>query len=264
MTCGSAPEAAPGAADGRVLVTRPEPDASVFAGLCAANGLSPIMAPLMEIDIRPAAVDLDGIGALAFTSANGARAFAANSAVRRLTVFAVGPATAEAARKEGFADIRVAGGDVDALARLIDAARAEFDGAVLHAAGSERAGDLIAALDAVGLAARRAVVYRARAVAALPAAARDALAALDGSGPGLWAAFFSPRTAALFVDLVRAAGLSSRLAQARAACLSNAVADEIGADRARAEGARPGGAVWKSIEVAADRSMEGMIALMRV
>ena len=230
-----------------MLITRPEPDAGAFAAMCAANGLSPVTAPLMDIDIDARPVDLDGVGALAFTSANGARAFAANATVRKLTVFAVGPATAGTAREEGFEDVRVAGGDVGALAQSIDDARDEIDGSVLHVAGADRAGDLIAALEARGLPARRAVLYQARAVAALPPAAR---AALSGAAPAEWAALFSPRTAALFVSLVRAAGLEDRLAHMRAACLSDAVA----------EAAR--GPVWKSLDIAAGRDAHGMIALM--
>ncbi|WP_415491802.1 uroporphyrinogen-III synthase, partial [Brevundimonas diminuta] len=40
---------------------------------------------------------------------------------RRHPVFAVGDATAEAARAAGFADVRSAAGDIHALARLIAA-----------------------------------------------------------------------------------------------------------------------------------------------
>jgi len=237
-------------APARVIVTRPEPDAGAFADLCAANGFNPVRAPLMTLDVFRRAPDLDGAGALAFTSANGARAFAANSNIRTLIVFAVGGATAEAARAAGFGDIRAAGGDVDDLARVIAGARGELEGAVVHVAGSDRAGDLVAALGAAGVAARREVLYAARAVDALPPAARDALRT---AGSVLWAALFSPRTARLFVRLAREAGLAARLAGTRAACLSDAVADA-----AREQGAR-----WGSLEVAADRTMESMIDLMR-
>ena len=231
-----------------VLITRPEPDASAFAAMCAANGMSPILAPLMEIEIKRRPADLEGVGALAFTSANGVRAFAANSTIRKQIVFAVGRATADAARKEGFAEIRIAAGDVAALARTIADARAEIDGAVLHVAGSDRAGDLIAALDGHGVPAQRAVLYKARAVDVLPLAARTAL---EARPPVQWAALFSPRTAALFVSLVRDAGLEDRLGGVRAACLSAAVADA----------ARE--VVWGSRDVAAEHTAESMVALMR-
>ena len=232
----------------QVLITRPEPDASAFAAMCAANGFAPVLAPLMEIEIKRRPADLEGVGALAFTSANGVRAFAANSTIRKQIVFAVGRATADAARKEGFAEIRVAAGDVASLARTIADARAAIDGAVLHVAGSDRAGDLIAALDGHGVPARRAVFYKARAVDVLPLAARTAL---EARPPVQWAALFSPRTAALFVSLVRDAGLEDRLGAVRAACLSAAVADA----------ARD--VVWRSRDVAVEHTAESMVALMR-
>lgn len=232
----------------KVLVTRPEPDASTFAALCRANDIIPISAPLMDVQIEARPVDLDGIGALAFTSANGVRAFAASNSLRKLTAFAVGPATAEAAHDEGFADIHIAGGDVDALAETIAKARGLFNGAVLHVAGTERAGDLLAALGENNVSARRAVLYEAHAVSELPASAREALSV---SPPVEWVALFSPRTAKLFVALVRAAGLEGCLAHIQAACLSEAVAEAAGDVR------------WKSINVASSRDADGVIALMR-
>lgn len=236
----------------KALVTRPEPDASAFAALCRANDVMPISAPLMDIKIAAKRVDLDGIGALAFTSANGVRAFAKNNSIRDLMVFVVGPATAEAARAEGFVDIHMAGGDVDALAQIIAKARGLFNGAVLHVAGTDRAGNLLAMLGANNVPARRAVLYEARAVSELPASAK---AALSASPPVEWAAFFSPRTAKLFVSLARAAGQEDCLAHIQAACLSEAVAEAV-------TGAA-GDVRWKSINVASSRDAEGVIALMR-
>jgi uroporphyrinogen-III synthase len=59
---------------------------------------------------------VSGVGALAFTSVNGVEAFAARSAWRETRVFAVGAATAAAARAAGFADIVSSEGGVTALA----------------------------------------------------------------------------------------------------------------------------------------------------
>lgn len=232
----------------KVLVTRPEPDASAFAALCRANDMTPILAPLMDIKVKNAMVDLEGVGALAFTSANGVRAFSKNNSVRKLIVFAVGPATAQAARDEGFAKINIASGDVDTLAQTVTSKRNDFDGAVLHIAGTDRAGDLIAALGARNIPARRLTLYEARAVDQLPLSAKEALS--DSSSVD-WAAFFSPRTARLFVALIREAGLEGRLPHIRAACLSEAVAETVRAVN------------WKSIEVAPRRDAESVIALMR-
>lgn len=231
----------------RALVTRPEPDAGAFAALCRDNGIEPIVAPLMEVRIDDKAVPLSGIGALAFTSANGVRAFAHNATERALPAFAVGPATAAAARDAGFDLVHTAGGDVEALVQLIDRHRALVADAVLHIAGTDRAGDLVGGLRAVGLTAERVVLYAALAAQTLPKAAA---AALDDETPPAWAALFSPRTAALFASLVRGAGLENRLRHVRAACLSDAVADAARSVQ------------WKSVDVAPSRDAVSLVRLM--
>ncbi len=69
------------------LITRPVEDAEPLAALLAARGVVAVREPLLAI--RPAAgaaPDLDGVQAVLFTSANGARAFAAAAARRDLPV----------------------------------------------------------------------------------------------------------------------------------------------------------------------------------
>jgi uroporphyrinogen-III synthase len=122
-------------------------------------GFEPLVAPLLEVSPYPGGpIDLAGVGALAFTSANGVGAFAARSGERGLPVFAVGAATTAAAREAGFASVTSADGDVAALAAAT-AASAPFDGEVLHLGPAEPAGDLIGALGALGVPARALAVY---------------------------------------------------------------------------------------------------------
>ena len=229
----------------KVLVTRPEPDAAAFAERCRRAGLTPVIAPLMQISIEKKPVDISGVGALAFTSANGVRAFSASHEARGLPVFAVGGATGDEAQAAGFADVSIAGGDIESLTSLIDQQRERLTGAVLQIAGAHRAGDLVETLKLRGLIARREVFYEASAVESLPEIARSAIVA---SAPVEWAAFFSPRTAALFLALVRKSGIDDRLRSVRAVCLSEAVADVIA------------GAAWKSVEIASRRDADAVIA----
>lgn len=230
----------------RVIVTRPSPDAEAFAAELARAGFAPILSPAMAIRTREGPVDLAGVGALAFTSANGVRAFAENSPVRGLPVFAVGEATAAEAKAQGFDVAAVGQGDVESLARIVSDAkrRGRIDGAVLHVAGGDRAGDLVALLESEGVPARRAVLYVAEPVTDLSGAARAALAETP---PAEWVAFFSPRTARLFIAQTGRAGLGDRLENVGALCLSEAVADA-----ARA-------APFARVAVAAARSGAAMI-----
>ncbi len=234
----------------RVIVTRPEPDAAAFADLCRAHGLDPVLSPVMTIEIESAPVDLSGdladAGTLAFTSANGVRAFAAKATMRDLPVFAVGAVTAEAAKAAGFENVQAAGGDVDSLAAHIASEKELAGKGVLHIAGENRAGDLVALLEKHGIPARRRTLYRAVPAEALTEAAT---AALKDEKADLWVGLFSPRTARLFVALAERAGLAAALGRTRAACLSEAVAEAAG------EG-------WAARPAAPERSAESLVALM--
>ncbi|MEL7487791.1 MAG: uroporphyrinogen-III synthase, partial [Pseudomonadota bacterium] len=208
----------------RVIITRPEPDASAFAGLARARGLIPVLSPAMEIVIDRKTLDLSTAGALAFTSANGVRAFAANCDRRDLPVYAVGAMTAAAARERGFSRIETASGDVMALADLIS--EQDEPPRILHVAGKSRAGDLSALLAERGVAASRSVLYRADAVTA-PSA--DAMAMINAHSGDRWVALFSPRTAGIFLDQLRHIGASEKVRSLHAACLSDAVAARLDA-----------------------------------
>ena len=114
------------------------------AARLAALGFEPLVQPLLAIrPLAPAAPDLNGTAALAFTSRNGVEAFAALSHDRALPVFAVGDATAAAASAAGFASVRSAAGALEDLARLLAAAA---PGPVLAPGALEPAGDLAALL----------------------------------------------------------------------------------------------------------------------
>ena len=208
----------------RVLVTRPRPDADATAAELAARGHTPIVAPLLDISVfDDAVVDLDGAQAVLITSANGARALARATDRRDIPVFAVGDASAAAARAGGFARTESASGDVETLAALVAERLAPASGRLVHLAGTVTAGDLSGLLTAAGFTVDRAVVYRAEVVHEMPAIVAEALDSrtLDA------ALFFSPRTAARFVELAAREGLDAACAGTVALALSQAVAEKL-------------------------------------
>ncbi|HEY0413342.1 MAG TPA: uroporphyrinogen-III synthase [Allosphingosinicella sp.] len=169
-----------------VLVLRPEPGASATAARARARGLTPVIAPLFETapiawDPVPAA-DYD---AVLLTSANAARHL--GTAPPR-PCYAVGEATAEAAREAGFEEVRA--GDGDGAAAVAMMAR---DGVrrALHLCGRDHL-----PLSHPELRIERRIVYAAEALPALPAAARGALER------GAVVLFHSPRAATAFAALV--------------------------------------------------------------
>ena len=193
----------------RVWVTRAEPGAARTADRLTALGFEPVVVPLLTLAPLPGALNAapepDAVAVLALTSPNGVEAFAPLiPRFRDHPVFAVGDATAEAARAAGFADVRSAAGDIHALARLI-AAEAP-PGPLLAPGAREPAGDLPALLP--GRPVQRLPVYAAFETHAPAPDAFDAVM------------LHSPRAArALATDLPRAAS-SGRLA----VCISDAAA----------------------------------------
>ncbi len=144
----------------KIWITRAQPGADATAARVHVLGHTTLVAPLLAVEVlENVEVDLGGVGALAFTSANGLRAFARLSADRSLRVFAVGAATAQAARQAGFKQVLSADGDVAALARGIASRRAEISGVVLHPGAAELAGDLAGALEQARVEVRALTLY---------------------------------------------------------------------------------------------------------
>lgn len=229
----------------RLLVTRPLDDGLALAGRLGQLGHEALVEPLLSIapDLA-AALPLAGATALLFTSANGVRAFALRSQERGLAVFAVGAATARAAREVGFADIACADGDAAALEALVLARRRPGDGPLLHVAGKVVAGDLAGRLAARGFEVRTAALYAAEPSPRLSDAARDAFA--QGGIDGVLV--FSPRSAAILVGLVEAAGLRAAAARIDLYALSEAVA------------AAASGLAWRRVVVAAAPNEDALLA----
>ncbi len=212
----------------RVLITRPRAAATALAARVAELGHEALLEPLLTITEEPEASArlagaLDGAQALLFTSTNGVASFAGASGRRDLRVLAVGDGTAAAARQSGFAEVESAQGDVTALVTLVAERLKPGAGALLHASGHKVAGDLAGRLGRLGFTVRSVPLYRAIAAGVLsaPTVAAFRTGKIDA------ALFFSPRTAASFVMLARAAGIERSCSRTAGVALSPAVAAEL-------------------------------------
>jgi uroporphyrinogen-III synthase len=193
-----------------VWITRARPGALATAERVAALGFEALVDPLLTVEFLDAEIDLTHVTGLAFTSANGAEAFARLSGERNLPVFAVGRATAKAAQDVGFASVSSADGDVEDLCRLVAAGAA---GPVLWAGAKEPAGDLVGMLRDCGVMARGVALYETAERAPSP----EILTRLDAP---LTVLVHSPRASRALAAL-----LSDKPApNLRALCLSEAVA----------------------------------------
>ena len=206
----------------RLLVTRPEPDATDTAGRLRALGLKPELCPLMRFEVTDARLpEAKGLAGLILTSANALRALemrGALAAYHGLPVFAVGEKTAAAARSAGFADVTVAGGDAGALIDLV--AERHARGSYFYPSARETARDLPKALAASGILVIASEVYAMAAVDRLDADLSAGLAA----GAFAAALVYSRRSAELFAELTELVLSPERRRALTMICLSENVA----------------------------------------
>jgi uroporphyrinogen-III synthase len=116
----------------RVLIVRPAPGNAATADAVAAMGFEAVVVPLFEV--LPLAWEVPApswFDAVVMTSANAARlAGAGLTAFTHLPLFAVGEATAAAARNAGFGDVRAGASDAAELGQ-------HLSGNVLHLTGTD-------------------------------------------------------------------------------------------------------------------------------
>ena len=216
------------------MILRPEPGATATAERARRLGLDAVTAPMFTI--RPLAwipPEPSSTDALLLTSANAARCAGGDFArFAHLRCYALGEATAEAAREAGLRDVRTGPSDGAAVVKM-----AVADGVrrLLHLCGREHV-----PLEHTDMLVARIPVYASDAIGALPKAAADACAR------GAVALIHSARAAAYFAALLDAAGV------ARAAVSIAAISEAAAA---------PAGAGWKRVEAAAAPRDEALLEL---
>jgi uroporphyrinogen-III synthase len=211
----------------RLLVTRPEPDSLKLAAKLEEAGHEAMVEPLLSVDFEDAElVDLSEVQALIATSRNGLRALKLQRAHRiaaELPLFAVGTATAKEARALGFKLIVTGAGNGAQLVPQITSSLDPQAGFLLHLAGDRLAFDLAGELQSHGFRVLQPRVYRTIPASEFSEGVRDAMA--DGSLDGV--ILMSPRTADIYVKLVRRAGLQQQAARLCHYCLSEAIAARL-------------------------------------
>jgi uroporphyrinogen-III synthase len=229
-----------------VLVTRPEGAGAALAAGIEARGYDVLTIPVLRVapisTPLPALADYD---ALAFTSANGVRAFSARSEERDLPAYVVGAATAAAADDAGFRDIRLGGLDAMALAGRL---RADFStrATVLHLSGRHIAQDLARLFAGSPVTVERLAVYETVPEDSLAPDTVDRLYACTIA----YVTLLSARTAEGFGTLLARSGLAYKIEAATALCLSAAVAEAAA------------GLPWKSIATAPYPTVEALLDLL--
>jgi len=207
----------------RLLVTRPEPDAPRLGALLEQAGHEATIEPLLSVSLEGGEpIDVEGAQALVATSRNALRALKASPALaeaRGLPLFAVGKATAAEARALGFATVVTGAGTAAELVAHVVSALDPAAGLIVHLAGATLATDLAGELEAHGFRVVQPVVYRMVPATALSDQTVEQL----GSGEIDGVMLMSPRTAAVYVALIRKHHLAAAVRTVLHFCLSRAV-----------------------------------------
>ena len=244
-----------------ILVTRPQPDNETTGASLRARGFDVLLAPMLHFEPMALLEDEDAdYAAIIVTSANALRAIEAQLSGHRwlkLPLLAVGDRTAAAARRAGFSKIISAAGDSQDLRELILAKargkKREFGrGPLLYLAGADLSRDLAGELGEHGLTVVTRTTYRMVASSDLSPEVLEAIAANQVQA----VLHYSARSARVFVDAVRAAGVEISALAVPQCCISANVATvlrEAGASRV----ALASSPDENSLFVAVDRALAG-------
>jgi uroporphyrinogen-III synthase len=229
------------------VVTRPLEDAATTAELLCQRGFEVLIEPMMQVIFHPVDLaDLEGVAGFMATSANGVRALAQATLRRDIPVWAVGDATGRTALELGFERVESAGGDVDQLAWLVMNKVSPKAGRLIHAAGTEIAGQLAESLSRLGYQVQREVLYGTAVIKQLGPQALHHLT----NGTATHILFYSPRTAQIFVDLATGAKINPSLKSVKVLALSQAVAQKVS------------GLAWRDVIVADQPTQDHLFAAL--
>lgn len=185
----------------RLLMTRPEPDASHSAQRLRALGHEVIISSVMETKFSNA--PLSGpYETFVVTSRNGARAlFKLLPNEKKATIYTVGDATAELLCDSGFQNVHSASGTVNELVDLITSNNVKQ---LTYICGRDRKGNLEGRLEAKGLSVKLEERYQTEFANSFSQLARDAISnrGLDG------VLIYSARSAEAYLEIAERENLS--------------------------------------------------------
>lgn len=200
----------------RLLITRPEPDASLLAEQCEVLGCEPLVSPVMQIESAlPRSIPPHTV--IVATSPHALQPWVIPLLSPQAQCHVVGARAAKVFVAHGFA-IESQHEDVDALLQHLLRTVSPHE-SLLYLTGEHITHDILPALQKRSIQAERVITYHARAASSLTSAAVSAL-----SSPNPPAIFFaSARSVRLFCELLPPTVSPAAL---MAVCLSASIAKE--------------------------------------
>ena len=206
----------------RVVVTRAENEAPQMAARLSSMGITPLVAPMMEVEIIKTPVDVSLFHGFITTSGNGVRSLAEATKERDIRLFCVGGQSEKLAKELGFTNTQHSIGNHKNLTIFIGRHLKPNEGTLLYLHGDIIMGNPIQDLRAKGFKSQSRLSYTAAATKKLP---EEVMAEFQKDNPPEVVTFYSIRTFRLFRDLMQSLGLIPSLSKSTAVCLSPAIAD---------------------------------------
>lgn len=223
-----------------VLLTRPAHLSAALQRQLEAMGWKTYTAPMLSYhDTDTPLPDLSVYEGVVFTSSEAIAAYSRKNGRNDFPVYAVGDATADAARIAGFTHIVTADGDAESLMGCL---KKDMPKKLLHIGGADMAKDLSALFPTID----RHVIYKAETVGHMPDNVAEAIRQQKIDAVLL----FSPRSAAQFAHLLRQSGLENHLAAMSAYSFSAAVQEKLA------------GLSFRKLAIAEKTSLSAIVALL--
>lgn len=206
----------------KVIITRTQPGADALASHLQGLGYDAIAMPLLAVEATGAVCPIPPatVRGIIITSAQALRFFDVGG-FADTPMYAVGDATAKAARDAGLKNVTNGGGDVATLAACVRAVNPQ--GQWLHIGADEVAAGTDDALAGIGAPVARWAVYR---TVPAPLDTDRLQAYLQGDAPFI-ATVHSPKGGAVLAEAVRVYGSHKTLHQMFLLCLSQAVLKSV-------------------------------------
>ncbi len=188
----------------KLIVTRPEPAASITANKLQALGHEVAVSPVLEIVATETKMPNDDFSMIIITSANALRVLEKQGFDQSLLdfpLYVVGDKTAKKARDLGFSDVHSAAGNAKNLAELIKSrspASKSNQKPVLYICGEHSTSGFIGELSKFGLNIKAWINYKANLVDQLTNYSVDFL----NSGDPVGILLYSPRSAGQFSKIL--------------------------------------------------------------
>ena len=230
-----------------VLVTRPDEEGLALANQLKTVGKKILLEPMLIVENLPVKdLSYDKTQAYVITSANSIKALLNLRPDLEIPLFAVGNASAIAARKSGFKTVYSADGDADDLAKLVDDVLNPSEGDLLYISGKTQSGNLFKKLSSLGFGCREVFVYETIPRKSL---SPETVAAIKNDQVDT-ILLYSSKTAEVLIKLVRKSRLVRQCKKITIICLSKGIANVAKSLN------------WYNVLVSDKPTQEGMLGLL--